>query len=144
VALINIHESTRREFAVSFAARCSRAQNPEDLAALSLTEVAARIRSQAQTSTQLVKAYLERIEVYNPKLTAFITVLRTQALAQARELDMTPAGGKWRGPLHGIPIALKDNIDTAGVRTTAASALFDDRVPDEDAETPRRLSCSDW
>jgi aspartyl-tRNA(Asn)/glutamyl-tRNA(Gln) amidotransferase subunit A len=82
---------------------------------------------------------LARIETYNPKLNAFITVVRVQALAQARELEAEQRAGKIRSPLHGIPIALKDNIDTAGVRTTAASAVFDDRIPDQDAEVARRL-----
>ena len=58
-------------------------------------------------------------------------MLREQALAQARELDAEQRAGRLRGPLHGIPIALKDNIDTAGIRTTAASAVFDDRVPEQ-------------
>ena len=75
----------------------------------------------------------------NPKLNAFITVLRDQALAQARDLDAEQRAGRFRSPLHGIPIALKDNIDTAGTRTTAASAVFDDRVPEHDAEVTRRL-----
>jgi Asp-tRNA(Asn)/Glu-tRNA(Gln) amidotransferase A subunit family amidase len=57
--------------------------------------------------------------------------------AQAMEAEQRK--GKWRGPLHGIPITLKDNIDTAGIRTTAASELFKDRVPSEDAEVVRRL-----
>src|SRR5438128_4352447 len=54
-------------------------------------------------------------------------------------MDAEQRRGNWRGPLHGIPIALKDNMDTAGVRTTAASELFKDRVPSEDAEVARRL-----
>lgn len=61
------------------------------------------------------------------------------ALAEARAAEAEIARGKWRGPLHGIPIALKDLIDTAGVRTTAASALYKDRVPTEDADVVRRL-----
>jgi Asp-tRNA(Asn)/Glu-tRNA(Gln) amidotransferase A subunit family amidase len=68
------------------------------------------------------------------KLDAFITVAGEKALADARAMEAEQAQGKWRGPLHGIPIALKDNIDTAGVRTTAASEIFKDRVPTEDAE----------
>jgi aspartyl-tRNA(Asn)/glutamyl-tRNA(Gln) amidotransferase subunit A len=74
------------------------------------------------------------------KLDAFITVAGEQALADARAMEAEQAQGKWRGPLHGIPIALKDNIDTAGVRTTAASEIFKDRVPTEDAEVVRRLN----
>ena len=68
--------------------------------------------------------------------------MRDQALAAARVLDDEQRAGKFRGPLHGIPIALKENIDTAGVRTTAASAVFEDRVPSADAEVARRLKAS--
>ena len=109
---------------------------------LALTEASARIRSGAVTSTDLVKACLARIDVYNPKVNAFITVMRDAALAQAKVLDAEQKAGKLRGPLHGIPIALKDNIDTAGTRTTAASAVFDERVPTEDAEVARRLAAA--
>src|SRR5262245_48377506 len=91
-----------------------------DLAGLTLAEAAARIRAGTVTSTALVNACLERIDVYNPKINAFITVMRSAALAQAQALDAEQRAGRFRGPLHGIPIALKDNIDTAGVRTTAA------------------------
>jgi aspartyl-tRNA(Asn)/glutamyl-tRNA(Gln) amidotransferase subunit A len=112
------------------------------LAALTLTEASQRIRSGAVTSTDLVNACLARIDVYNPKVNAFITVMRDAALAQAKILDTEQRAGKLRGPLHGIPIALKDNIDTAGTRTTAASAVFDDRVPAEDAEVTRRLAAA--
>src|SRR5712691_8326248 len=134
---------TRRGFALSVAsALAARGQGSEDLAALSLTEASSRIRTRSVTPTQLTEACLARIDTYNPKLNAFITVLRQQARAQARELDAEQNSGKLRGPLHGIPIALKDNIDTAGIRTTAASALFDDRVPDADAEVTRRLKAA--
>src|SRR6267154_294448 len=75
-------------------------------------------------------------------LNAFITVLRDQALAHARELEAEQRAGKFRSPLHGIPIALKDNIDTASIRTTAASQVFEDRVPTEDAEVVRRLKAA--
>jgi aspartyl-tRNA(Asn)/glutamyl-tRNA(Gln) amidotransferase subunit A len=110
------------------------------LSGLTLAEASERIRTRAATPVDLVAACLARIDVYNPKLNAFITVMRDAALAQAKVLASEQRAGKLRGPLHGIPIALKDNIDTAGVRTTAASAVFDDRVPDEDAEVTRRLA----
>ncbi len=106
---------------------------------LSLTEAAARIRSKQVTSRQLTQACLDRITAYNGKVNAYITVLHEQALAQADGLDKEAAAGHFRGPLHGIPIALKDNIDTAEVRTTAGSQVFDDRVPTEDADIVRRL-----
>ena len=64
---------------------------------------------------------------------------RDQALATAREMESEIQRGKWRGPLHGVPIALKDNIETAGIRSTGASDLFKDRIPTEDAEVARRL-----
>src|SRR5258708_2602211 len=131
---------TRRTFTASvIGALASRAQAPRDLAALTLAEASGQMRAGTVTATQLTEACLARIDVYNPKLNCFITVLREQALAQARDLDAEQRRGRLRGPLHGIPIALKDNIDTAGVRTTAASAVFDDRVPDADAEVTRRL-----
>src|SRR5256712_12336567 len=111
----------------------------DTLAGLTLSEVSARIKAGTVTSTELVNACLSRIDLYNPKVNAFITITRDLALMQAKALDAEQRAGRLRGPLHGIPIALKDNIDSAGVRTTAASAVFDDRVPSEDAEVARRL-----
>jgi aspartyl-tRNA(Asn)/glutamyl-tRNA(Gln) amidotransferase subunit A len=88
---------------------------------------------------ELTRDCLARIERLNPQLNAFITVLGDAALADARRAEQEIQSGHYRGPLHGIPIGLKDILDTAGVRTTAASALFKDRVPTEDAEVVRRL-----
>jgi len=119
------------------------ASAPEaDLAALTLAEASHRIQTRQVTSVELTKALLARIAIYQPKLNAFITVMTTDALAQAAGLDAEAAAGKFRGPLHGIPIALKDNIDTAGTRTTAASEVFDDRVPDEDATVVKHLKAA--
>jgi aspartyl-tRNA(Asn)/glutamyl-tRNA(Gln) amidotransferase subunit A len=109
------------------------------LTAKSLTEVSGMIHGESVTSTQLVQALLDRINVYNPKVNAYVTVMAREALAQAKDLDAEQKAGKFRGPLHGIPIALKDNIDTAGTRTTAASPMFKDRIPAEDAEIVVRL-----
>jgi aspartyl-tRNA(Asn)/glutamyl-tRNA(Gln) amidotransferase subunit A len=117
-------------------------QNIDPFTELTLTEASERIRSGSVTPTQLVTACLKRIEIFNPKINAFITVLREQALIQTKQLDSEQKAGKFRSALHGIPIALKDNIDTAGIRTTAGSAVFDDRVPAEDAEVARRLKAA--
>ncbi len=117
-------------------------QTPQDFTEATLAEASARIRARTLTPTQLVEACLARIDTYNPKLNAFITVLREQAMSQARELEAEQKAGKFRSPLHGIPIALKDNIDTAGIRTTAASAVYDDRIPDQDAEVARKLKAA--
>jgi aspartyl-tRNA(Asn)/glutamyl-tRNA(Gln) amidotransferase subunit A len=111
----------------------------EELLALSLSEVSRRIHAGQVTSVELTQAVLDRIKIYNPKVNAYITVMRDEALAHAARLDDEAKSGRFRSPLHGVPIALKDNIDTAGTRTTAASEVFDDRIPDQDAEVVRRL-----
>jgi aspartyl-tRNA(Asn)/glutamyl-tRNA(Gln) amidotransferase subunit A len=114
----------------------------DDLTSLTLTEASSKIRARTVTPSQLTQAMLERIAVYNPKVNAYITVMREESLLQAAELDGEQKAGKFRSPLHGLPIALKDNIDTAGVRTTAASGVFEYRVPKEDAEVVRRLKAA--
>jgi aspartyl-tRNA(Asn)/glutamyl-tRNA(Gln) amidotransferase subunit A len=140
----------RREFVVMaaaasqaiFAANRASAADPasqNELPSLSLSEASRRIHAREVTSVELTQAVLDRIKIYNPKINAFITVMQQEALAQAAQLDKDAKGGKFRSPLHGIPIALKDNIDTAGTRTTGGSAVFDDRVPDVDAEVVLRL-----
>jgi aspartyl-tRNA(Asn)/glutamyl-tRNA(Gln) amidotransferase subunit A len=111
----------------------------QDLAGLTLRQASELLRTKAASSVDLTRACLARIEKCQPLLNAFITVTREQALAEAQMRDAELRQGKPRGPFHGIPIALKDNIDTAGVRTTGASELFKDRVPTEDAEIVRRL-----
>ena len=110
-----------------------------ELTGLTLAQAAAKMRSGAITSTQLTEACLARIAVYDPKLDAFITVMKAQALAQAKQLDAEAKAGKFRSPLHGVPVALKDNIDTTNARTTGGSAVFEDRVPKEDATVTARL-----
>ena len=88
---------------------------------------------------ELTQDCLARIAKLNPRMNAFITVTAAAALAQARQAEDEIQHGHWRGALHGIPLGLKDLIDTAGTRTTAASELFKDRVPTEDAELVLRL-----
>src|SRR4029077_2615416 len=97
------------------------------------------LRKRELSPVELTRNCLAQIEKFNPTLNAFITVTAGLALAQARTAEAEILRGHWRGPLHGIPLALKDLIDTAGIRTTAASALFKDRVPTDDAEVVRRL-----
>jgi aspartyl-tRNA(Asn)/glutamyl-tRNA(Gln) amidotransferase subunit A len=107
-----------------------------------LWEASQQLRRKKVSPVELTRACLARIERCNRALGAFITVTGETALATARRMQAEQQRGQWRGPLHGIPIALKDNIDTAGVRTTAASELFKDRVPPEDAEVVRRLTAA--
>ena len=104
---------------------------------------AARLVQQREISpVELTRECLERIEQLNSSLNAFITVTAKSALKDAQHAEKEIQSGKWRGPLHGIPIGLKDLIDTAGVRTTAASAVFRDRVPTEDAEVVKKLKAA--
>lgn len=110
-----------------------------DLTELSLVEASSLIRRQQLSPVELVTAYLERIDLLQPDVNAYITVTGELALAQAKQLEDELNAGHWRGPLHGIPIALKDNIDTAGIATTAASALLLNRVPDSNAPIYERL-----
>jgi len=111
----------------------------QDLALLTLKEAWELLRHRAASPVDLTQACLKRIHSYNPALNAFITVTGDQAMEVARAMEAEQRRGQWRGPLHGIPIALKDNIDTADIRTTAASELFKDRIPSKDAEVVRRL-----
>src|SRR5712671_5143340 len=91
-----------------------------------ITDLAPRLKRKEVSPLELTRACLDRIEKLNPSLNAFITVTAESALAEAQAAEAEIARGQWRGPLHGIPIALKDIIDTAGTRTTAASALYKD------------------
>ena len=106
---------------------------------MSIAQAAELLRRKQISPVELTKACLARIEQLNPTINAFITVMHDSALTQARKAEDEIQAGNWRGPLHGIPIGLKDLIDTAGVKTTCGSALFRDRVPTEDAEVVRRL-----
>ena len=108
---------------------------------LLIHELSRQIRDRSLSPVDLTHECLDRIEKLNPTLNAFITVDAEGALERARVVEREVYRGLYRGPLHGIPIGLKDIIDTAGIRTTAASAQFKDRIPTEDAELVRRLHC---
>ena len=104
-----------------------------------ISELSQRLRRKEISSVEIVRECLARIEKRNVSLNAFITVMNESALAGARAADEAMARGEWRGPLHGVPVAIKDLIDVAGEKTTAASALYKDRIAKEDAEVVRRL-----
>jgi len=117
----------------------SRTDVPGDLTLLTLKQASGLIRSRKVSPVDLTQACLAAIERDNPKTNAWITVMRDQALAAAKELAREQATGRFRSPLHGIPIGLKDNIDSAGTRTTAGSKTLEGNVPTEDAFITRRL-----
>ena len=106
---------------------------------LTLADASELVRRKKISPVELTRACLERIEQLNPTINAFITVMHDSALAEARAAEAAIHAGNWRGPLHGIPIGLKDLIDTAGVKTTCGSALFADRIPTEDAHIVKLL-----
>src|SRR5579864_3792486 len=110
-----------------------------ELVDLNIRDASELVRQRKVSPVELTHACLAQIEKLNPALNAFITVTAESATAEARAAEAEIQRGKWRGPLHGIPIALKDLFDTAGVRTTAGSGVFKDRVPEQDAEVVRRL-----
>jgi aspartyl-tRNA(Asn)/glutamyl-tRNA(Gln) amidotransferase subunit A len=104
-----------------------------------IQQLSRQIRDRTISPVELTRDCLARIEHLNPKLNAFITVLADAALSDARRAEQEIQSAHYRGPLHGIPIGLKDIVDTVGVRTTGGSELFKSRVPTEDAEVVRRL-----
>src|SRR5687768_11073074 len=105
----------------------------------SIGELSRRIHGRTVSPVELVDVCLRRIESLNPTLNAFITVMAEDARDQAKAAEGEINGGRWRGPLHGLPVAVKDFFDTAGVRTTAGYEPYRDRVPEADAEVVRRL-----
>ncbi|HEX3747931.1 MAG TPA: amidase [Bryobacteraceae bacterium] len=114
-------------------------QNPGEPTFWTLKQASENLRTRKISSVELTQACLDRIAAFNPKIDAWITVMKEQALAQAKALDKEQAAGHRRGPLHGIPVGLKDNIDDAGVRTTAGSKTLEGNIPTADAEVTRRL-----
>jgi aspartyl-tRNA(Asn)/glutamyl-tRNA(Gln) amidotransferase subunit A len=132
---------TRREFLVAgLGAVASPLQaQTTDVATLTVKEASDLIRRRRISPVELTEACLKRIDAYNPALNAFVAIDREHALTTARQLEGEQRRGASRGPLHGIPVAFKDNIDTGGLQTTGASALFKDRVPDADAHVVARL-----
>jgi len=111
----------------------------EDLAFLTVTELAPLVRTRQVSSTDLTKMYLERLKKYSPKLLCVITMMEEQALAQARRADAEIKAGRYRGPLHGIPCGVKDLFATKGVPTTWGAEPYRDQVFDFDATVVEKL-----
>lgn len=111
----------------------------EDVLDRDLVQAADELRTGAISPVELLAAALERIEAADPALHAFITVAREPAARAARAAEREIREGNYRGPLHGVPVALKDVIDTAGMRTTRGSRIFADFIPEHDADVVRKL-----
>ncbi len=108
----------------------------------SLATIAARIARRQLSPVEVTATALERLAQHEPTLNAFITTLPDEALAAAREAEVEIARGDYRGPLHGVPISLKDLFLTRGIRTTAASRILTDHVPTQDATVVQRLAAA--
>ena len=106
---------------------------------LTIEEASQLIHNRELSSVELTQAHIDRIDALNDTLHAFLTPTPDHALQQAQNADRELADGNSRGPLHGIPIALKDLCDTKGIRTTYGSLGFNDRIPDADATVTERL-----
>src|SRR3989449_850344 len=106
---------------------------------LSIAELSSLIAARKLSPVELVEALIRRVEQYDPQTRAFITPTFDLARQQARQAESEIAAGPPRGPLHGIPFALKDIYDTRGIRTSAHSRVFIDRIPEEDATATTRL-----
>src|SRR5258707_1130070 len=111
----------------------------DDIAFASVRDLSRWIQSRALTSERLTRLYLERLERFQPRINAVITLTRDLALAQSPKADTEIAAGRYLGPLHGIPWGAKDLLDTAGIPTTYGAEPFRDRVPRNDAAVVERL-----
>jgi Asp-tRNA(Asn)/Glu-tRNA(Gln) amidotransferase A subunit family amidase len=114
----------------------------EDIAFSSLTKLSRWIETRKLTSERLTQIYLRRLEQFDPKLHCVITLARESALAQANKADEEMSGGKYRGPLHGIPWGAKDLVDTAGIPTTYGAEPYRNRIPSKNAAVVQRLNDS--
>ncbi len=132
--------STAAEMAVDPRGRApQRPQGTGDLPALTIADAARQISKKQLSPVELTRAVLERIERLDPKIGAFITVASEQALEAARIAEREIQRGRYLGPLHGVPVGVKDTHYTKGIRTTAASKVLENFVPDFDAAIVERM-----
>ena len=111
-----------------------------DLHYLSAADAGREIAARRLSPVELTQAYLDRIEAVDPKINSYITVTADHAMERARQAETEIAAGQHRGPLHGVPIALKDLYDTAGIPTTGGSKILAENVPDEDCPVAANLA----
>ena len=116
--------------------------NKADIPFLSATELGELIYKREVSPVEATEAYLERVDRLDSKLNAFLTVCGDEALKAAREAELEIAQGRYRGPMHGIPVAVKDQLYTNGIRTTFGSRIFDQFIPDHDATVIVKLKAA--
>ena len=105
----------------------------KELPFLTASQLSKLIETKEVSPVEATEAYLDRIQQVDPNLNSYITVTGEQALEAARQAEQEIAAGRHRGPLHGVPLAVKDQFNTAGIRTTGGSSILKDNIPDEDA-----------
>ena len=110
-----------------------------DIPFLSATQLASLIEARQVSPEEALHAYLDRIEQVNPKVNAYITVCADEAMQEARQAGQEIQQGRYRGPLHGVPVAVKDQVHTTGILTTDASKIRADFIPTEDATVVAKL-----
>jgi len=114
-------------------------RTPDELCELSAIDLAARIRRKDVSAREVMQAHLARIDRVNPQVNAIVTLVAERAMADAARADERAARGEPLGPLHGLPVAHKDLVDTAGIRTTRGSLFYKDFVPTTDALLVTRI-----
>src|SRR5262249_45905300 len=110
-----------------------------EICLLGAVKMARQIRSKRLSASEVLSAHLQRIERINPKVNAIVTLAADQAIEHARRADQALAQGKTVGPLHGLPIAIKDLQPTRGIRTTFGSRIYKDFVPETDSLLVERI-----
>ncbi len=130
----------RDQFVRSRATNVSLPSSDDDIAFAPVTQLSRWIESRKLTSERLTNIYLKRIERFDSKLRAIITLTKDHALHRAKQADAEIAAGKYRGPLHGIPYGVKDLLDTKDIPTTYGAEPFRDRIPSADSFVVRRLN----
>ena len=114
--------------------------NKAEIPFLSVSQLSELIKNREVSPVEVVEGYLDRIDNLNDRLHAYLTVCREEALQAAQESERALARGQYKGPLHGVPVAVKDQLNTAGIRTTSGTPIFNDFVPDEDATVVAKLT----
>lgn len=136
-ALLHFAFAAGREFRVNRAITDN--EIADELAYLSAIELGAAYRARALQPSEVTAAVLQQIERVNPAVNAFVTVIADEAMAEARAADQRFASGNVRGPLDGIPLGIKDLADTAGIRTTRGSRIYEHHIPETDAPVVERM-----
>ena len=109
---------------------------------LSASQLSELIKNRSVSPVEAVEAYLDRIDALNGRLYAYLTVTREEAMQDAHESALALDRGEYRGPMHGVPVAVKDQLNTSGIRTTSGTPIFGDFVPDEDATVVAKLKAA--